>query len=226
MTHLLNEIYRQLFQAFGHRHWWPGESREEVIIGAILTQNVAWRNVSSAIENLRKHRLLTLADIHRANLELIASLIMSTRFFHQKARKLKNFTGFLFTNYSGSLDEMFARPTCELRKELLSINGLGEETADSILLYAGGKAVFVVDAYTKRIFSRMGITSEEMTYQEYQAFFMSALKPDAGLYNDYHAQIVYLGHHYCKAKNPACDKCPIRRLCRLGGATLESTPAG
>ena len=215
MEELLEEIYQHLIQEFGYRNWWPAESREEVIIGAILTQNVSWRNVRSAILNLRNHKLLFMEAINKADLELIASLIKSTRYYNQKAKTLKNFTSFLFAKYSGNLDSMFSTDTEELRKELLGINGLGKETVDSILLYAGDKLIFVIDAYTRRVFSRLGITNEEMSYKDYHDFFMRNLEPDVGLYNDYHAQIVYLGHHYCKARDPKCSKCPLMQLCKF-----------
>lgn len=210
----LKEIYTRLRNQFGHRNWWPATTQEEVIIGAILTQSVSWSNTSKAISNLKAHGLLSLEAIHKADTSNITSLIKSTRFYNQKAKKLKCFTEFLFNKYKGSLEALFSRSLSVLRDELLRINGLGEETVDSILLYAGNKEIFVVDAYTKRIFSRLGIIEERLSYKESQDFIMKNLSYDATLYNDYHAQIVYLGHHYCKKSNPECIKCPLQQLCR------------
>ena len=208
------EVYRRLLAAFGHQRWWPGETGEEVIIGAILTQNVAWKNVETAIDNLRQHNLLALKAIHEADIAEIAVLIRPTRFYNQKAQKLKRLSGFLFDRYRSDLDAMFSEDVDQLRQELLGIGGLGEETVDSILLYAGNKAVFVVDAYTKRIFSRLGLTDERWSYRAYREFFMQSLDRDAELYNDYHAQIVHLGRLYCKKNGPECTRCPMSDLCR------------
>ncbi|MFU8796777.1 MAG: endonuclease III domain-containing protein [Dehalococcoidia bacterium] len=214
MQHQLVEIYRRLLEAFGYQRWWPGETREEVIIGAILTQNVAWKNVETAIDNLRQHDLLALKAIHEADISEIARLIRPTRFYNQKAQKLKRLSDFLFDRYRGDLDAMFAEGGDRLRQELLGIGGLGEETVDSILLYAGKQAVFVVDAYTKRIFVRLGLTDEKWSYRAYREFFMQFLDRDPGLYNDYHAQIVRLGRAYCKKNAPECTLCPLADLCR------------
>jgi endonuclease-3 related protein len=214
MEYPLIELYHKLLAAFGHRRWWPAQTRDEVIIGAILTQNVAWKNAKVAIDNLRKHNLLTLEAIHETSISEIATLIKPTRFYNQKAQKLKYFIDFLFYKYGGNLDALFSQDIGELRRELLNIKGLGEETADSILLYAGEKPVFVIDAYTKRIFSRLGLTGGEWSYHAYQQFFMERLVKDVKLYNDYHAQIVHLGQVYCKKHEPECMPCPLNELCR------------
>jgi len=214
------EIYRRLLAAFGHRRWWPGETRDEVIIGAILTQNVAWANVETAIDSLREHGLLTLKAVHRAGIPEIAALIRPTRFYNQKAQNLKQFAGFLFDRYGGDLDVMFSQGTDKLRQQILAVRGIGEETVDSILLYAGKRAVFVIDAYTKRMFARLGLTDEKWSYRAYQEFFMQRLDRDAELYNDYHAQIVYLGRKYCRKSEPACTRCPLNDLCRYRASGL------
>ena len=215
------EIYCRLLAAFGHQRWWPGETREEVIIGAVLTQNVAWKNVETAIDSLRQHNLLALKAIHEADIAEIAVLIRPTRFYNQKAQKLKRLAGFLFDRYQCDLDAMFSEDVDQLRQELLGIGGLGEETVDSILLYAGSKAVFVVNAYTKRIFSRLALTGERWNYRVYREFFMQRLDMDAELYNDYHAQIVHLGRLYCKKNGPDCTGCPLSDLCRYRVARLS-----
>ncbi|MFC2006862.1 endonuclease III domain-containing protein [Chloroflexota bacterium] len=220
MNNSLEEIYVLLRNEFGYRNWWPADTREEVIIGAILTQNVSWRNVKKAIANLKASNLLSLDAIHNEDPHNITPLIKSTRFYNQKVQKLKNFTEFFFSKYRGSLCRLFENSLSDLRKELLSINGLGEETVDSILLYAGSKEIFVIDAYTKRIFSRIGIINEKILYKECQDFFMKNLDPDVKLYNDYHAQIVFLGHHLCRTINPECHNCPLRQLCKFYGNNI------
>ncbi|MBL7148821.1 MAG: endonuclease III domain-containing protein [Candidatus Cloacimonetes bacterium] len=208
----IHHIYELLQNSFGPQNWWPGETTDEIIIGAILTQRVSWNNVETAIENLKQNNLCTIEHIHYANIEDLAPLIRSTLYYNQKAKKLKNFAEFLFTGYNGDLDRMFRTEIAELRRQLLQIKGIGEETADSILLYAGGKPVFVIDTYTKRIFSRLGITKPGWNYAQYQQVFTVNLPQDVSLFNDYHAQIVHLGKHFCKQK-PLCDECPLDNLC-------------
>ena len=211
---MLFEIYSRLLSTFGYRNWWPAETRDEVIIGAILTQSVSWKNVKIALSNLRYHDILTIKDINRADKQTIASLIKSTRFYNQKAIKLKNFTDFLFREYEGDLDNLFDHDTISIREQLIRVKGLGEETVDSILLYAGGKKIFVIDAYTKRVFSRLGIIGENWTYSKIQTYFLNNLKSNTEIYGDYHAQIVNLGHLLCRKTNPSCNQCPLEDLCR------------
>ena len=212
---LVADIYQRLRAEFGDRQWWPGDSAEEVVIGAILTQGVSWKNVEVAILRLKEKDLLSLQAINQADVSDIAPLIKTTRFYNEKARKLKNFTRWLFTSHGGSLDSMFSRELWELRKELLTVKGLGAETVDSILLYAGNKNIFVVDAYTMRILSRLGLAQEGWRYPDYQGFFMNYVERDLKIYNDYHAQIVRLGHLYCRKTNPLCNQCPLRELCNF-----------
>ena len=209
----LKLIYKTLLNSFGHQNWWPGETADEIIIGAILTQSVSWKNVETAIEKLKQNNLSTIEQIHNANKKEISPLIRSTLYYNQKAKKLKNFANFLFQKYDGNLKKLFQTNTNILRKQLLSINGIGEETADSILLYAGNKCVFVIDAYTKRIFDRIGLFKPDWNYTEFQQFFMDNTVHDIELYKDYHAQIVYLGKQLCKRK-PLCDKCPLNNFCK------------
>jgi endonuclease-3 related protein len=158
--------YRALFQAWGRQHWWPARTRFEVIVGAYLTQNTAWTNVEKAVRNLRRAGVLSLNGIRRTPLPQLEQLIRSAGYFRQKAQRLQNFVEFLDARYGGSLDRMFARPTQELRQELLALNGVGPETADSILLYAGNHPVFVVDAYTRRILDRHRILALAAPYDE------------------------------------------------------------
>jgi len=171
------QYYRALFRVWGPQHWWPAETRFEVIVGAYLTQNTAWTNVELALVNLRKARVLGVKGIRKVSLRRLERLIRSSGYFRQKAARLKTFVHFLDENYGGSLDRLFAQPTDRLREALLSLNGVGPETADSILLYAGNHPVFVVDAYTRRILDRHGILPEKTDYEEIRELFQRALAP-------------------------------------------------
>lgn len=168
------EVYQILQEHFGHQNWWPGETRDEIIIGSILTQSVSWQNVEKAINNLKEQDLLSLKALHNSYAEEIAPLIIPTLYYNVKARKLKNFCDFLYENYEGDLDKLFSKNLPELRKLVLSINGIGEETADCILLYVAEKLSFVVDAYTKRIFHRLGFTDSNINYHK-RAYYKNAI---------------------------------------------------
>ena len=205
---LLMQIYRRLLRYFGHRNWWPGDSPFEIIIGAILTQNTNWANVEKAITNLKRARILTPSALKRTSKIKLARLIKPCGYFNIKAQRLKHFLDRLFADFGGSLSKMLGTPPRELRKSLLEIKGIGPETADSILLYAAGRATFVVDAYTIRIFSRHGFIRKNAAYEEIKCFFESSLEKDAGLFNDFHAQIVECGKVYCR-KVPLCERCPL-----------------
>lgn len=209
---VLADYFTALFQAHGPQKWWPGRTRFEVILGAILTQNTSWRNVERAIANLRRKRLLTPEAIERISEARLAHLIRPSGYFRQKARKLKEFVRFLQTNYDGSLNKMFRTPTATLREQLLEVHGVGPETADSILLYAGNHPVFVVDAYTRRILERHNLASGKETYEGIRALFERSLAPDATLYNEYHALIVHTGKEYCQARQARCTDCALRRF--------------
>ncbi len=208
----LQEYYNTLFRALGPQNWWPARTPFEVIIGAILTQNTAWTNVEKAIANLRRERLLSSAALERVPQRKLARLIRSSGYFRQKAKKLKAFVKFLRQDYGGSLARMFRTPTVELRAKLLAVHGIGPETADSILLYAGMHPVFVVDAYTKRILVRHGLLSEKADYEETRALFERTLPRDVQLYNEFHGLIVMTGKHWCKTKKPLCESCPLRKF--------------
>lgn len=177
----IRDAYRLLYRAWGPQHWWPAQSRVEVIVGAYLTQNTAWTNVERALRQLRSARLLSLEGLRRTPLHHLEQLIRSAGYFRQKARRLKTFVEFLDRNYGGSLDRMFDQSTDSLRKHLLSLNGVGPETADSILLYAGNHPSFVVDAYTRRILERHGLASPKTTYEEIREIFQAALRDEAFL---------------------------------------------
>lgn len=203
----LKKTYKKLFSAFGHQHWWPGDTPFEVIVGAILTQNTAWTNVEKAIRNLKKAKLLNPKRLHDLSQAELAQHIRPAGYFNIKAKRLKHFLNYLFDNYGGNLNRMFKKRTDALRRELLEVNGIGPETADSILLYAGNHPVFVVDAYTKRIFSRHRIIKADADYYDVQALFMKSL--DVRMFNEYHALIVRVGKDFCRTKKPLCGRCPL-----------------
>jgi endonuclease-3 related protein len=218
----LIEYYEAMSRSLGPMNWWPARSSFEVIVGAILTQNTAWTNVERAIENLRRERLLSFAAMEKAPLGRLARLIRSSGYFRQKAKKLRAFVRFLRKEYGGSLARMFATPTLKLREKLLAVHGIGPETADSILLYAGNHAIFVVDAYTRRIFERHGIAAPKAHYDEVRALFEDHLPKDARLFNEYHALIVNTGKNWCRAQKPRCDECPLGRFLPRHEAVAEA----
>jgi endonuclease-3 related protein len=211
MKNLLMMVYYRLYKAYGPRHWWPGETSFEVMVGAILTQNTSWRNVEKAIQKLKMNGVLNPEGVHHLKKSQLAPLIRSSGYYRIKADRLKSFVDFLFEEYGGDLKRMKRERLTELREKLLGIKGIGPETADSILLYGLEKPIFVVDAYTKRILSRHGITSEKASYEEVQNLFMDHLPPDEKIFNEYHALFVHLGKNVCK-KIPRCDICPLRRV--------------
>ena len=234
------EYYRALLSRYGPQNWWPGQSRFEVIVGAYLTQNTNWSNVEKALANLRRARQLSLSAMRIMPLVELEALVRPSGYFRQKARNLKTFIGLLDERYSGSLSRMFAEPTEILRNELLTLNGVGPETADSILLYAGNHPIFVVDAYTRRLLERHGIISSKTKYEEVRwlveeaithaspgSLFAECPSPNprhavsrmsssrrselAQHYNEFHALIVRAGNHHC-GKNAHCQGCPLGHL--------------
>ncbi|MBI2471450.1 MAG: endonuclease III domain-containing protein [Planctomycetes bacterium] len=210
-TKKLLKIYQKMFDALGPRQWWPGETPFEVVIGAILTQNTNWSNVEKAIKNLKMAGKLSPEGIYRLSVTELAELIRPSGFFNVKAKRVKAFINWLFSRYEGSLSKMFARDLEILRSELLSVKGIGPETADSILLYAGNMPTFVVDAYTHRIFSRHELIPEESTYDEMKSFFEENLPKDVQLFNEYHALLVNIGKMFCKPRK-VCDPCPLKDI--------------
>lgn len=224
----LKLIYKSLNSHLGPRHWWPvteegklhpeysggpknGKQQLEVCLGAILAQNTSWNNAEKAITELNKNNLIDVKKIIKIKNDELAKIIKSSGYHNQKAGKLKNFCGFLAKNYDGKLDIFFKKDMKKLRNELLSINGIGPETADSIILYAARRPVFVIDAYTKRIIGRVGC--REGTYDELQGLFMQNLPNSEKLFNEWHALLVEFGKRICK-KEPLCEKCPIKKYCR------------
>lgn len=207
----LLRLYNVLYKHYGPQYWWPAKTRFEVIVGAILTQNTSWRNVEKAIRNLTEKKILNPAAIKRIRKKKLAGLIKPAGYYNVKAGRLKNFTDFLFKNYDGSLKKMFSQDMAGLRKELLGVNGLGFETADSILLYAGQKPIFVVDAYTKRILFNHNLISSGHEYHDVQRLFMENLPADSALFNEYHALLVRLAKDRCTT-SPKCDSCPVKSM--------------
>jgi endonuclease-3 related protein len=206
---ILGNIYEILFKSFGPQHWWPGDTPFEIAVGAILTQNTNWGNVEKAITNLKREQCLDAKRLYDMPHKKLASLIRPAGYFNIKAKRLKNFLAFLANHYKGSMKRMEHEDTSVLRERLLSINGIGPETADSILLYALEKPVFVIDAYTKRVLQRHGIVSDDVTYHEMQELFHKMFPKDVQLYNEFHALLVMVGKDYCKPK-PRCGGCPLQ----------------
>jgi endonuclease-3 related protein len=216
MTSDLHEIYQRLFDAFGPQHWWPGETPLEVMVGAVLVQNTNWKNVELAIENLKEADLLSLEAIHELGHEELAELIRPAGYYRLKATRLKNLLEFVFERYDGSIEAMAADDIQSLREGLLSVKGVGPETADSIALYAAGKPTFVVDNYTARVWKRHGWIEYEADYYTLKEHFESGLDRDAQLFNEYHALIVRVGKEFC-GKTPKCEACPLASLLPEGG---------
>ena len=211
MRHPLRAAYERLYARFGPQSWWPARSPFEVMVGAILTQNTNWGNVEKAIGRLRKKRALTPAALYRLRPRALAALIRPAGYYNIKAARLRNFTRFYLDEFGGSAARMARAETASLRERLLAVNGIGEETADSILLYALGKPVFVVDAYTRRIFSRHGFFPADSGYARIQSAFTMALGSRARLFNEYHALIVRLAKECCRKTGPKCAQCPLGR---------------
>ena len=206
----LLSIYRKLETAYGPQGWWPGEGRFEIVVGAILTQNTNWTNAARAIANLKRTGRLNFQGMMEWDEDELAECIRPSGYYRQKSRKLKDFLHFLQDEYEGDLDRLLAEdPSC-MRKRLLKVRGIGPETADSIILYAGGHPVFVVDAYTYRIFRCQGLISEEAGYDEVQELVMQNLDLDERLFNQFHALLVRLGKTHCR-KSPQCQGCPLEK---------------
>ena len=208
----LMTVYHKLHNHYGPRDWWPAETPFEVVIGAILTQNTNWNNVEKAIINLRNAAALTCSAIDSLSREKLEELIRPSGFFRQKAERLQLFCDYLNTHYRGSLSAMLDQDLPQVRRELLQLKGIGPETADSILLYAGQRPSFVVDAYTMRLFSRLGVINGQENYEQVRELFMSDLACDVRLYNEYHALIVMHCKIICR-KKPLCYDCSIRDIC-------------
>jgi endonuclease-3 related protein len=210
MNNKLKTIYQKLYAYFGPQYWWPAKTSFEVMVGAILTQNTSWQNVEKAIDNLKENRLLKPDKLYKLSSYRLSLLIRPAGYYNIKTKRLKAFLNFLFKSYAGSLKKMSLMDTQHLRPQLLSVNGIGPETADSILLYALNKPIFVIDAYTKRILSRHRLIKKDAGYSEIQNLFMKQLKNDGKLFNEYHALLVRLGKEFCLKRRPKCKACPLK----------------
>ncbi|HON06841.1 MAG TPA: endonuclease III domain-containing protein [Verrucomicrobiota bacterium] len=213
----LNQAYKLMRQRFGHQHWWPGENEFEICIGAILTQNTAWSNVEKAFNNLRNAKVLTPQKLYNLPLEKLALLIKPAGYYNVKARRLRNFLEVLVKDFSGDLEEMLSGDLNVVRNRLLAIKGIGNETADSMLLYAGRHLSFVIDAYTKRIFYRHDWCDIDADYEDLKGLCEQLLKADTSTdlldyWQDYHAQLVMVGKNFCKSRVPECENCPLGSL--------------
>lgn len=206
-------VYRTLLRAFGKQYWWPAKTPFEVIVGAILTQGTAWSHVEKSLFALRQSRSLTPRRLYAMNQKTLAKMIRPSGFFRVKAKRLQHFLSYFFKRWGGNLDKMFETPVSTLRGELLDISGLGRETVDSILLYAGGTPTFVVDSYTRRILMRHGLLKGNETYDEIRSYFMKSLPLQSSLFNEYHALLVEVGKRYCRT-TPLCARCPLDPLPR------------
>jgi len=205
------KIYQKLYDYYGKQHWWPADSKFEIMIGAILTQNTSWRNVEKAIENLKQKNLINPKKLSKLSISELSNLIRPSGFYNIKAKRLRSFLNFINTKYSGSIEKMRQEKVSILRAQLLSVSGIDEETADSILLYGLDKPIFMIDAYTRRIFSRHGYFDAKVRYPSIQKFFMDNLPKKTKIYNEYHALLVKLAKDFCQTK-PKCQRCPIKAL--------------
>ena len=212
LARTLSSIYHRLMDGYGPRHWWPADEPFEVMVGAVLTQSAAWLNVEKAIANLKAAEALSPRALRRLGLPELAALIRPSGYYNAKAAKLKALVNWLKECCSDDLNRLFATSTNELRQQLLAVYGIGEETADSIVLYAANKPVFVIDAYTRRIITRLGLAPDGSSYAAYQALFMDNLPPDATLFNEYHALLVHLGKNVCR-RRPLCRQCCLKDIC-------------
>ena len=201
-------MFQTLLRTYGPQAWWPAESIEETIIGAILTQNTSWKNVELALDVLRQEELMDFNKLAEIKLEHLAENIRSSGYYNQKARRLRGFSQRLLAEH-GSLVRLSIMPTQDLRNWLLSVNGIGKETADSILLYAFNRPIFVVDAYTIRVFNRHHLVEKTSDYDQVQSYIHQNLKPVAPIYNEFHALLVRIGKKYCKRKKPYCENCQL-----------------
>lgn len=206
------EIYTTLLEYYGQQNWWPADTPTEMIVGAVLTQNTNWNNVNKALENLKAANLLDIDALDSLSHDVLAEYIRPAGYYNLKAKRLKNLIRMIVEEYEGDLDQLFEDDLFHGRMKLLSVNGIGEETADSILLYVAEKPIFVVDAYTHRVFSRHNLLPEECSYAEIQESFMDNLPSEVKLFNEYHALIVRVAKEFCKKSKPNCQECPLEKF--------------
>jgi endonuclease-3 related protein len=217
----IRAFYKAMFGACGPQGWWPADTPFEVAVGAILTQNTNWKNVERAIENLKREGLLSPAALAAVSDERLAEVIRPAGYFRIKAKRLRNFIRLLTEDFGGSLDALFALSTPSLRETVLGVSGIGPETADSIVLYAAGRPVFVIDAYTARILHRHGLIDVDATYEDLQLLMQENLAEDVQVYKEYHALLVAVGKRHCKKAAPECQGCPLRPFLEDGQPITE-----
>ncbi len=222
---VLEDIYRRLVDHYGPQQWWPADEPFEVMVGAILTQAAAWRNVEKAIANLKSAGVLSPSALRHLELSELAGLIHPCGYYNTKSKKLQHLARWLGESYQDDLTRLRAADVAALRRQLLSVWGIGPETADSILLYAAEKPVFVIDAYTRRIITRIGLAPAGESYADYQAIFMDSLPVDAMLFNEYHALLVCLGKNVCRPQ-PICRQCCLQDICRFPSNLTEKPVIG
>lgn len=220
MRKTLERFYRLMSGHFGPTGWWPGGSAFEIAVGAVLVQNTAWRNVEKAIATLKRRRLLSPKAILAAPVSELEEALVPAGYFRVKTARLRSFCEFLVSRYGGSMARLARTPLPELRRELLAVHGIGHETADDIILYACHQPVFVVDAYTRRILARHGLTDPDIGYEALRKYFERRLPPDVPLYQEYHGLLVMTGNRYCRRK-PRCEECPLRETLKRGQPVLE-----
>ncbi len=206
----IRAFYKAMLDACGPQGWWPADTPFEVAVGAILTQNTNWKNVERAIENLKREGLLSPAALAAVPDERLAEVIRPAGYFRIKAKRLKNFIRLLTEDFGGDLNALFALSTSSLRETVLGVSGIGPETADSIVLYAAGRPVFVIDAYTARILHRHGLIDVDATYEDLQSLMQDNLAEDVEVYKEYHALLVAVGKRHCKKAAPECTGCPLQ----------------
>jgi endonuclease-3 related protein len=211
-------MYSILFSAFGPQNWWPAETELEMMIGAVLTQNTSWNNVEKAIQNLKENGLLSIRGLREIPASILAGYIRPAGYYNLKAKRLKNLIEFIENEYNGDINKLFSPDTAIIRRGLLSVKGIGMETADSIILYGAGRPLFVVDTYTHRILARHGLIEEEAGYNDLQGFFMDNLPHEVELFKEFHALIVKTGKGFCRRK-PLCSHCPLEGF----GSNYETT---
>jgi len=214
VSRALLSIYHQLMARYGPQYWWPAQEPFEIIVGAILTQSAAWGNAEKAIANLKSAKALSPEALRRLTLSQVAGLIRPCGYYNAKALKLKSFAHWLGEYYNDDLSKLFTNNTDHLRQQLLSVHGIGQETADSIILYAANKPIFVIDAYTRRIINRIGLAPDSNSYPAYQNLFMHNLPADTQLFNEYHALLVCLGKRVCR-NHPLCHQCCLNSICHF-----------
>ena len=223
----LKRYYVHLLEQLGPQGWWPGRTRLEIILGAILTQNTTWTNAARALRQLRKRGLLTLARLREVSLTELQACIRPAGFFRQKARTIRTFIEWLSAEYGGSLRAMFARSAAGLRVELLRLPGLGPETVDAILLYAGHQPFFVADGYARRILARHELVPAAISYAALQQFMHQELPAEPALFNEFHALLVAVGKRWCKRRQPRCNECLLQEFlpaAARAGATGVACP--